>query len=65
MMQMISGNHARGKASFADPGEAWDFKMERQLDGAKTRMWEKTAVQLGVAVLCSPRSIYVSWDYSQ
>ncbi len=62
-MNQLTGNHAKGSAVFTDPGEAWDFKMEKQLDGAKVRINEKITTVLGVKVLCLPRSIIVRWRY--
>lgn len=62
-MILIKGNHVKGKAAFEDPGKAWDFKMEKQLDGAKTRIYEKTTDVLGHKAPCDPRIIIVSWSY--
>ena len=61
-MIMLSGGPAKGRAQFDDPAEAWDFKMEKQLEGARTRMTEKTRQILGLPGLCDPRIIIVAWE---
>lgn len=62
-VHIISGNHTRGKAMTSDPAEAWDFKMEKILEGAKTTAWEKTTHICGSKTLCEPRVIYIKWSF--